>query len=95
MIALVYEPKKIDRIKANLDVENETQQANALELLEDLLPRTFSSEVTGLIEPYLNFHENLDSRLSREGLEILEQSGHWIPSFGCILDGRKSDGRTL
>lgn len=78
LLSLRHDAKTMARVRYNLDSSQDVLRANALELLEALLPRALVQEVVPLLEPLVERRLLPGEKLSRETASALLQQDPWL-----------------
>jgi CRP-like cAMP-binding protein len=78
LLSLRHDARTLRRARFNLESPQEVLRANALELLEALLPRALALEVAPLLEPLVEQRIPMGDRLSRDSALALLEQDPWL-----------------
>lgn len=81
LLALIYETKTIHAVYMNWSEGDSRQQANAAEVIDQLLQGTLRTEITKLMSPFSTFRNGKSinpNRLEEDLLWFYEQGDSWI-----------------
>ena len=78
LLSLRYDVRQLEKVQYNFLGSGPAQQANALELLDDILPRRLAPRIGELLDAFLQKKRLHVSSLSPESLRDLMQKEHWL-----------------
>ena len=78
LLGLRYGMRRIEQVRNNLYSASQSQRANALELLDEMLPRTIAASIVQLIEPHISDEEPDGQGLTLETARRLASEEPWL-----------------